>query len=442
VCNHATSAAEDHGDGDRRQKTAVIISAGTELTEGIIQDAHVRYIASELTSLGFSVRRGVQVPDDMALYRAEIGRAIQDSSLVIITGGLGPTSDDLTREIVAEAAGVPLDFHQEAWDALLARFTGRTVSETNRKQALAPRGFDLLPNPNGTAPGFHGSLGQALVVALPGPPSELRPMFAASVVPLIARVFGAAAVEDILWGTALMVPESTLEQALREGLAERAALPAPGAPGVRWGTRVDEDRICFSLRGGEAADRTALFDSLVTRLGAVRVRRGETRPAQVLTDALLSRGAVLAVAESCTGGLIGKYMTDLPGSSRVFWGGFLSYSNEAKTRLLGVPETLLAEHGAVSEEAACAMALGALDRSGTDAAVSVSGIAGPEGGTTEKPVGTIWMAVALRQGGCFARHFSFSGSRDMIRRRTAVAAMLFAEARLLGRDFLDMRSKW
>lgn len=427
MCENAAPAAENRGGGDREQKTAVIISAGTELTEGIIQDAHVRYIASELTSLGFSVRRGVQVPDDMALYRAELARAIQDSSLVIITGGLGPTSDDLTREIVAEAAGVPLDFHQEAWDALLARFAGRSVSDTNRKQALAPRGFGLLPNPNGTAPGFQGNLGQALVVALPGPPSELRPMFSTSVLPLIARRFGLATETDVLWGTAVMVPESSLEEALRAGSA---------GPGVRWGTRVDEDRICFSIRGGRTADRDALLDSLVTRLGAVRVRRGETRPAQLLTDALLARSAMLAVAESCTGGLIGKYMTDLPGSSRVFWGGFLSYSNEAKTRLLGVPESLLADHGAVSEEAASAMALGALDASGADAAISVSGIAGPEGGTPEKPVGTIWIAVALRQGGCASRLFSFSGSRDMIRRRTAVAAMLFAEACLLGQQFL------
>lgn len=415
------------------RKTAVIISAGTELTEGIIQDAHVRYIASELTSLGFTVRRGVQVPDDMALYRVELARAIQDSSLVVITGGLGPTSDDLTREIVAEAAGVPLEFHQEAWDALVARFPGRAVSATNRKQALAPRGFGLLPNPNGTAPGFQGNLGGALIVALPGPPSELRPMFSASVLPLIAGRDGRAAETDVLWGTALMVPESSLEEALRAGSA---------GPGVRWGTRVDEDRIVFSIRGGLAEEREALLGSLATRLGAVRVRRGETRPAQLLTDALLERRALLCVAESCTGGLIGKYMTDLPGSSRVFWGGFLSYSNEAKTKLLGVRASLLAEHGAVSEEAAVAMAVGALEASGTDAAISVSGIAGPEGGTPEKPVGTIWMAVALRQGGCAARPFTFSGSRDMIRRRTAVAAMLFAEARILGREFLDMRAKW
>ncbi len=165
---------------------------------------------------------------------------------VIITGGLGPTSDDLTREIVAEAAGVPLDFHQEAWDALLARFPGRAVSETNRKQALAPRGFGLLPNPNGTAPGFQGTLGQALVVALPGPPSELRPMFSASVLPLIAGRFGLAAETDMLWGTALMVPESNLEEALRAGTARAAA--CGGEPA--W-TRTDSLQPPRRTAGGQ-----------------------------------------------------------------------------------------------------------------------------------------------------------------------------------------------
>ncbi|MGO9310799.1 MAG: nicotinamide-nucleotide amidohydrolase family protein [Spirochaetia bacterium] len=416
------------------QKTAAIISAGTELTEGITQDAHVRYIASELTSLGFAVRRGVQVPDDRALFRAELARAAADACLVIITGGLGPTSDDLTREIVAEAAGVPLDFHQEAWDALVTRFAGRPVSEANRKQALAPRGFSLVPNQNGTAPGFHGALGQSLVVALPGPPSELRPMFSAGVLPVIAERFGLSAGAEVLWGTALMVPESSLEEALRTG-------SAPGAP-VRWGTRVDEDRIVFSLRGGLAEERAALFDSLTRRLGPVRIRGGETRPAQLLTEALLARNARIAVAESCTGGLIGKYITDLPGSSRVFWGGFLAYSNESKRQLLGVSEHELAENGAVSAQVVREMAQGAVKVSGAEAGLSVSGIAGPEGGTPDKPVGTIWIGVARKAGACDARMFRFSGSRDMIRRRSAVAGMLFAEACLRDRDFLDTGAKW
>jgi nicotinamide-nucleotide amidase len=413
-------------------RTAVIISAGTELTEGIIQDTHVRFLASELASLGFRVLRGMQIPDSVPLFRAELARAAGEACLVIITGGLGPTTDDLTREMVAEAAGVPLEFHPEAWEVLLARFAGRTVADTNRKQALAPKGFTLLPNPNGTAPGFHGALGDALIVSLPGPPSELRPMFSQSVRPLLRERFGGFSEDDILWGTALMIPESSLEEALR----------ACARPGISWGTRVEEDRIAFSLRGGAREDRSAFFDALVQRAGPVRIRQGETRPALLLTDALLARAARLATAESCTGGLIAKYMTDFAGSSRVFWGGFITYSNESKTGLVGVGDALLREHGAVSEQVVRAMAAGAIAASGADLGIAVSGVAGPDGGTPEKPVGTMWMAAGLKGGRVDARLFSFTGSRDMIRRRSAVAAMLLGEAVLLDREFLDSRAKW
>jgi nicotinamide-nucleotide amidase len=415
-------------------KTAVILSAGTELTEGIIQDTHVRFLASHLTSMGMVVLRGVQLPDDAAAFRDEVDRAVRDACLVIVTGGLGPTADDLTREVVAAAAGAGLEFHPEVWEGLLRRFAGRKISDTNRKQAMAPSGFALLPNPNGTAPGFHGTVGDALVVALPGPPSELRPMFAESVIPLLRSRFGGPGEGDILWGTALMVPESSLEEALK--------ICSGAASAVRWGTRVDEDRITFSLRGGRAEDRTALFERLAAHLDPVRIRPGDTRPAQALTEALIGSKATLVTAESCTGGMIGKYMTDLPGSSRVFWGGFAAYSYEAKQRLLGVDAGLLERHGAVSEQAVRAMAEGSLAASGADASIAVSGIAGPEGGTVEKPVGTVWIAVGLRGRGCVARLFFFSGSRDMVRRRTAVAAMLFAESRLQGREFLDTRAKW
>jgi nicotinamide-nucleotide amidase len=413
-------------------KAAIVLSVGTELTEGIIQDTHIRYLSSELTSLGFTVCRGVQIPDRPRQFTEELEKATHEATLVILTGGLGPTTDDLTREIVAQAAGVPLEFHPDVWDSIVERFKGRRISDTNRKQAEAPRGFALIPNPNGTAPGFHGQIGGAFVVALPGPPSELRPMFSQSVVPVLAARFGSASARDILWGTALMVPESNLEEALR------AARPS----GISWGTRVDEDRITFSLRGGTAVEREACFASLAASLGPTRIRGGDARPAQLLSDALLSRGIMLVTAESCTGGLIGKYMTDLPGSSRVYWGGYVSYSNAAKTGMIGVEGRILASSGAVSEEAVTSMAQGALYRSEAGISIAVSGIAGPDGGSADKPVGTVWIAVTLRNGETQARLFVFSGSRDMIRRRTAVAAMLFAEARLVGRDFLDTRTKW
>jgi len=413
-------------------KAAVVLSVGTELTEGIIQDTHIRFLASELTSLGFTVCRGVQIPDSPRQFTDELARAASEAALIIITGGLGPTTDDLTRETVAQAAGVSLEFHAEVWEALQERFKGRKISETNRKQAEAPRGFSLIPNANGTAPGFHGDLRGALVIALPGPPSELRPMFNQGVVPILAARFGTASEKDILWGTALMVPESNLEEALQE--ARRG--------GVAWGTRVDEDRIVFSLRGGTQADRTASFAALAASLGPIRIREGETRPAQLLSEALRSRGVTLVTAESCTGGLVGKYMTDLSGSSQVYWGGYVSYSNAAKTAMVGVGPDVLESAGAVSQDTVVGLAEGALSRSGAGVSMAISGVAGPDGGSADKPVGTVWMAVAVRGRDTEARLFTFSGSRDMIRRRSAVAAMLFAEARLLGRGFLDTRTKW
>jgi nicotinamide-nucleotide amidase len=352
----------------------------------------------------------------------------------VITGGLGPTTDDLTREIVAQAAGVGLEFHPEAWERIRERFPGRAIPETNRVQATAPVGFSLIANRNGTAPGFSGDVREAFLIALPGPPGELRPMFSDDVAPLLVRTFGLepAAAAGLLRGTALMVAESALEEALR---ACRVA-------GVTWGTRVDEDRIAFSLRGGTGAEREEMLAALEARLGALRVRRGEKRPAEILAGALASSATSLVTAESCTGGLLGKYMTDIPGSSQVFWGGWVVYSNEAKGRLLGVDPRLLETHGAVSREAVTAMARGALECSPAGLSAAVSGIAGPDGGTAEKPVGTVWVACCLRGGEPAALCFSFSGSRDAVRRRAAVAAMLFAESVLCGREFLDTATKW
>ena len=317
------------------EKTAVIISAGTELTEGIIQDAHVRYIASELTSLGFAVRRGVQVPDDMTLFRAELARAVAESRLVIITGGLGPTSDDLTREIVAEAAGVPLDFHQEAWDALLARFPGRTVSDTNRKQALAPRGFRAAPEPQRHgARASRGRWARRWSSRFPVRRQSCVRCSPASVLPLVARAFRGRGGDRGALGHR---PHGAGIEP-RRGLAHgQRGTPCRESGGAHAWTRTGSSSASAAAR---PTNDDALFER-PGRSGWARCASAAGRPARPSSSPTRScrgmRG--LSVAESCTGGLIGKYMTDLPGSSRVFWGGFLVYSNEAKTRLLGVEET-------------------------------------------------------------------------------------------------------
>lgn len=401
-----------------------ILSVGTELTEGKIQDTHLRFLGRELASRGAHLERCVHLPDERDAFRAELRRLASDMDLVFVTGGLGPTSDDLTREVVAEAAGVELVYHPQVWADLERRFAGRKLAEANRRQCYAPRGFELLPNRHGTAPGFLGRVDRALVVALPGPPRELEPMFAEVVVPRLGDHLATSSPAEVV-GTAHLVGESLLEDAFR----------ACAVAGVRWGTRIADDRIAFYLRGGDDSAREAFYAALVRRVGETHLRRGDRGAAEVLTDALRSARARLAVAESCTGGLLSTWITDLAGSSDVFSGGIVAYSNDLKTALLGVPARTIEAHGAVSEEVALAMAVGALPLGPSDWSIAVSGVAGPGGGSEDKPVGTVWIGVASREGTRRARRFYFPGSREAVRRRSASAACIFAECLITGKVF-------
>ena len=403
--------------------TAVILSVGTELTEGIIQNTHFRFLGSELKSLGIEVRRQVQIPDDADLFREELLRAVAGSALVMVTGGLGPTSDDLCREVVAACAGRRLEFREEVWNRIKERLRGRSVPETNRKQALIPQGFELIANPYGTAPGFAGWIDKALVVALPGPPRELEPLYREQVQALLSRQLRLEGTEELVL-TSFLVPESLLEEALQRHRQE----------GVRWGTRFVEDRIAVILRAGGSAQREYMFQALEGEFGPVRIRRGEVTPSLLLFQSLKHRGLTLALAESCSGGQAARMITDIPGSSEVFWGGAVAYANEAKVRLLGVDPALLERHGAVSAEVASAMAAGMLERSGADVAVAITGVAGPGGGSPDKPIGTVWVAAREASGAELRQAFHFPGAREMIRFRAAVAALLLAETLVEKRD--------
>jgi nicotinamide-nucleotide amidase len=410
--------------------SATILSVGTELTEGNILNTHFRFLGAQLKGLGFCTRKGVQIPDDMESFRTELREAAGSSALVIITGGLGPTSDDLTREVVAEVCAAPLRFDSGIWEDLVARYSsrGRTISATNRKQAMIPSGFRVLPNGIGTAPGFWGRTQSGAVMALPGPPAELEEMFLRSAVPLIQQEFLGASDSSAaeLVATAFMIPESALEQALQE-------IRGPDS-GVLWGTRVVYDRIVFTIRGANKERRELVFRGLEERFGSVRIRKGDVQASWALYQLLKQRGERLGLAESCTGGLASKLLTDIPGSSEVFWGTLVTYSDESKRLLLGVPASILQRAGAVSAEAASAMSEGLLERTPAEVAVAVTGIAGPEGGTREKPVGTVWVSARYRGGGQLRKGFHFHGGRDAVRRRSAVAAFLLAESVLLGLD--------
>jgi nicotinamide-nucleotide amidase len=389
------------------------------LTEGKTLDRHGQYLSTFFNELGFTVRRIALIPDDEELYKKTLRELIADSQVVVTTGGLGPTSDDLTREVIAEVAGVDLEFKEEIWKAIVDRFKPRVVPETNRKQALTPAGFELFPNPNGTAPGFAGGIDGCHVAALPGPPRELHPMCDTSLRSYLSRTYDLPSASRIL-ATALLVSESALEESLQKHRL----------PGIEWGTRAEEFRISFTIRGGSDEDQETVLGALQRDLGDFYIRRGEVSPEGILVDTLRERRLRLVTAESCTGGLVGKLVTDVPGASEVYWGGFVTYDNAAKLRSLGVPREVLDTDGAVSERTVRAMAQGALEAAagGADVAIAVSGIAGPSGGTPEKPVGTVWIGIAGSDGAVEAHDLSLGSTRDLIRRRAAVGALLLGHA--------------
>jgi nicotinamide-nucleotide amidase len=406
---------------------STIILIGTEIIDGRIEDKHQKFLGRELTALGFSVRRIVQVPDDREILDRELSLALEESGLVITSGGLGPTQDDLTRDAVAEKAGVPLVADEATWAALKSRFPDGLLAQVNKKQALIPEGFQVLENAKGTAPGFMGRIGSAFLASLPGPPSELKPMFFDKLVPLLRERFKIE-VPEKTYASAFLVPESQLEKGLQE----------LKVAGLKWTTRLEEDRVIFSVETGDAGLKRDCLNALKKKFGQSRIRDTDESAKETVFRLFLERKQTFCTVESCTGGLLGKWMTDLPGSSRAYWGGFIVYSNAAKARLLDIGESLIESHGAVSGKVAAEMSRSGLRISGTGCAIAVTGIAGPDGGTAEKPVGTVWIAVSLVNGPTVKQKFLFRGNRDMVRRKTAVAALLLAESVILTNERLDI----
>ena len=395
---------------------AALLLIGSEIADGKVQDRHAKLLSSRLSAKGISVHSICIVPDGNEI-EGEISRLSGMVDLLLITGGLGPTSDDLTRYALAKAAGVSLVFREDVWNTIRALFGPAEPPQSNRRQAEIPIGFEPIENSCGTAPGLLGRIGEATVIAMPGPPRELEAM---------ARLFLDGYLSDrfsretalMTTGTAFLTSESLLEDTLSE-----IALP-----GESWRTRAEGHRIVFDLLGPDRSSE--IMKLLKAKLGDMSIRQGETSAPELLMKALLEHRMKLVTAESCTGGLIGKMITDLAGSSKVFWGGFLTYADDAKQKLLSV--STVSSHGAVSRETVLEMAEGAIGGSSADVAVSVSGVAGPDGGTEEKPVGTVWAAVKIRGKPGAAWRFQFPGDREGVRLRTAVAAMLLTESEVNG----------
>ncbi|WP_367872346.1 competence/damage-inducible protein A [Luteolibacter sp. Populi] len=370
-----------------------ILTTGTELLLGTTLNTHGKWFGEELFKLGFRIQRLTTVPDGDAITQA-IRESVARADVLIVTGGLGPTSDDLTRECTAEVLGIELIEDEAAIRSLEAFFAARNkvMADSNRKQAQVPVGADVLPNANGTAPGLYipprlNGVANCAVFLLPGPPRELYPMFRQEVAPRLIALAGLAKPPGMLELKIAGVGESDLQEQIDAKLAE--------VPGLEVGYCARVGEVDLRLIGDEAAIAAGRGIAMDLFAKQIFSEDGSSLEATVVR-LLAASGLKLATAESCTGGLIANRITDVPGSSAVFTHGFVTYANEAKRDVLGVPQELLAEHGAVSEPVVRAMAEGALRVSGADIAVAVTGIAGPDGGTPEKPVGTVWLAWAAK----------------------------------------------
>lgn len=419
---------------------AVILSIGDELTLGQKLDTNSAYLSAQLAALGVSTRWHQTVADDLTMLRQVIASTISSADLVLLTGGLGPTADDLTRQALAEALGQPLVRDDESLRAIEAFFLamGRDMPAINAVQAMRPKNARMIPNTHGTAPGVAVSHQGAHLFAMPGPPSEMKPMFLDAVVPAIQAIIGdraktgAAPARVILTKTlhAFGWGESRIAQTLGE-LMQRDRNPCVG-------TTVSDSIVSVRLRcehhEAQIAERelAQTAQQVRQRLGAVVFGQEEQTLAQALASLLIEKKLTLATAESCTGGLLGEMLTRIPGSSAYYLGGWTTYADEMKIDQLGVNAKLLQTHGAVSEPVALAMAQGAQKRSGSDLAVAITGVAGPSGGGANKPVGLIWIALAQADQQARALCFHFPGGRDKVRDRAAKAALQMMRLHLIG----------
>ena len=366
-----------------------LLLTGNEIMSGDTVDSNSAMIAQRLGELAIGVHRKVTVGDDVPLLQAELSAMINDAELVIVNGGLGPTIDDLTAEILAAVAGVPLEEHPQAVAHLQQWCAKRNLqlNAANLKQAMLPAGASIVDNPVGSAVGFEMTVGSCRVICTPGVPGELRAMLDGIVADLAARLQRPTE-RSILRLQTFGLGESTAQQIITDEIPD---WPAEVQLGFRAGAPQME--IKLSINSAAAADaQRHCRDQLQRLFGDHIIGEGDLTLAQRVLQLLRERNATLTTAESCTGGLIASQLTRVPGSSEGFHAGFVTYSNAIKQSVLGVCEDTLAQHGAVSEEVVREMALGALDRASADYAIAVSGIAGPDGGSPEKPVGTVWVA--------------------------------------------------
>ena len=410
---------------------AELLAVGSELLGPLRAETNTLWLTGRLLDSGVEVAARATVADELTLVASALRAALSRCDLVIATGGLGPTADDLTREAAAAATARALRRDAAIVEALRARFAryGRTLSPTNEKQADVIEGASVLANPRGTAPGQWLEHEGRTLVLLPGPPGEMKPMFEAEVLPRLRQRVGETSVVRRRVLKIASMPEGEVDQVVAPVYSrfEKAKTTILGSPG--------QVELHLVAQAASAAESERCIDELAAALRAALPDRifsddGRDLPAVVL-GLLRERGLRLALAESCTGGLLGARLTDVPGASEVLERGFVTYSNRAKVDELGVSESLLALHGAVSEEVAAAMAGGARRAAAADVALAITGVAGPDGGTPEKPVGLVFVATAGAAGDA-VRRCLFPGGRERVRYQATQVALEMVRRALLG----------
>jgi nicotinamide-nucleotide amidase len=417
---------------------AVILSTGDEITSGKVVDTNANYLADKLHENGVDLAAVLTVGDVPERLEWAWRTGIQLGDVVISTGGIGPTADDLTTETIARITGRKLFRHEPSVETMRRMFAtiNRTMPENNLKQADFPEGAEVIPNPLGTAPGFHlpvpdGDRVSHLIV-MPGVPREMKPMMENWVVPWLAKNRGTNKVFAVKIFQTFGISESGLDQAVA-GLIK----PEEGRVAFRASFPQISMRVTVEGEPGEAeAKLEELSNRVRAKISNFLFAEGDASMEEVVSQLLSHHGIKLAIAESCTGGLIGHRLTNVPGSSKFLLADLVTYSNEAKQELLGVTDATLKTHGAVSEECVREMAAGVRKRTGASVSVATSGIAGPDGGTPDKPVGTVCIALSADDQS-LTRRYQFRGTRDWIKLITSQVALDWLRRYALGIPVAD-----
>jgi len=421
-----------HANGERMESTAEMVFTGDELLRGDAVNTNQVFLGERLLDLGILPTHALCVVDDLGRIVTAIRESLAREPLVLIlSGGLGPTEDDLTREAVAEALNLPLEHHEDLLEQIRERFARRdfVMTPSNRKQASLPAGAGVIPIA-GTAPGFFVDAGRTVVIALPGVPWEMREMWAGTVEPLLrARLLERGDIPHAVRRIRTFGIGESLAAALLAELDWRGGV-------VDIGTRASVAGLSIILRARATPEGLSRLDAVQARVCAVLGDQvfGVDSPGlpEVVGGMLAEQGLPVATAESCTGGLVAKYLTDVPGSSRYVTGGVVAYADAAKTALLGVSPDTLASHGAVSRQVAEEMALGVARALRTDCALSTTGVAGPGGGSETKPVGLVYVGTVV-DGRPEVEELRLFGRREQVRERAALSCLDLLRRRLLAR---------